>query len=175
MTFYIFPSTNIRFNTTGNTSSYSVSSRPALYQVSPPNLKPPLPPPHNTHPSRRYHLSKSHPWTLHLHHQQGMLFSKHHQAFIQALLSTAVFPQRFGFFTVCLLQWLWVAPMVDTEKKVFWILGLQIAWKCIFLGLSWNFRVLWGILKKSWLSRNMQLSFMFVCKYLNQRVRRIVE
>ena len=85
---------------------HSVSSRPALYQVSPPNLKPPLPPPHNTHPSRRYHLSKSHPWTIHLHHRQGMLFSKHHQAFIQALLSTAVFPQRFGFFTVCLVQWL---------------------------------------------------------------------
>ena len=33
------------------------------------------------------------------------------QAFIQALLSTAVFPQRFSFFTVCLVQWLHlVAP-----------------------------------------------------------------
>ena len=33
------------------------------------------------------------------------------QAFIQALLSTAVFPQRFRFFTVCLVQWLsGVAP-----------------------------------------------------------------
>ena len=33
------------------------------------------------------------------------------QAFIQALLSTAAFPQRFGFFTVCLVQWLrGVAP-----------------------------------------------------------------
>ena len=33
------------------------------------------------------------------------------QAFIQALLSTAVFPQRFGFFSICLAQWLHgVAP-----------------------------------------------------------------
>ena len=29
-----------------------------------------------------------------------------YQAFIQAFLSTAVFPQRFSFFTVCLVQWL---------------------------------------------------------------------
>ena len=28
------------------------------------------------------------------------------QAFIQALLSTAIFPQRFSFFTVFLVQWL---------------------------------------------------------------------
>ena len=32
--------------------------------------------------------------------------AKPQQAFIQPLLSTAVFPQRFGFFTVCLVQWL---------------------------------------------------------------------
>ena len=33
------------------------------------------------------------------------------QAFIQAFLSTAIFPQRFSFFTVCLVQWLnGVAP-----------------------------------------------------------------
>ena len=28
------------------------------------------------------------------------------QPFIQALLFTAVFPQRFSFFSVCLAQWL---------------------------------------------------------------------
>ena len=28
------------------------------------------------------------------------------EAFIQALLSTAIFSQRFSFFTVCLVQWL---------------------------------------------------------------------
>ena len=34
------------------------------------------------------------------------------QAFIQALLSTAVFLQRFSFFTICLVQWLReVTPM----------------------------------------------------------------
>ena len=33
------------------------------------------------------------------------------QAFIQALLSTAVFPQRFSFFSICLAPWLHgVAP-----------------------------------------------------------------
>ena len=42
-----------------------------------------------------------------------------------------------------------------------------------FLEFSWAFRVLSEILKKSYLERYIQLSFMRVCKYLNQRVRRI--
>ena len=33
------------------------------------------------------------------------------QAFLQALFSTAIFPQRFSFFSICLAQWLHgVAP-----------------------------------------------------------------
>ena len=56
---------------------------------------------------------------------------------------------------------------------------LFTARKCIFDTLSslflsdstfsWNFGVLWGVSKKSWLGRCMQLSFMRFCKYLNQR------
>ena len=33
-----------------------------------------------------------------------------HQAFIEALLSTAVFPQRFSFFAVCLVHYLLEVP-----------------------------------------------------------------
>ena len=44
-----------------------------------------------------------------------------------------------------------------------------------FLDFSWIFRVSWGVLKRYWLERYSQLSFMRVCKYLNQRVRRIEE
>ena len=43
---------------------------------------------------------------------------------------------------------------------------------------SWfflNFRVLWGVLRKSGLERYIKLSFMHVCKYLNQRIRGIRE
>ena len=40
------------------------------------------------------------------------------------------------------------------------------------MGFSWNFRVSWGVLKKSWLERYIQLSFP---KYLNQRVSRVHE
>ena len=40
------------------------------------------------------------------------------QAFIQALFSTAVFPQRLSFFC-CLFSSVapWGGPMVDTERK----------------------------------------------------------
>ena len=42
------------------------------------------------------------------------------QAFIQTLLSTAVFPQWFSFFTVCLVQYLReVPPMVGIKVKHF--------------------------------------------------------
>ena len=42
----------------------------------------------------------------------------HAQAFMQAPLSTDVFPEMFSFFTVDLVQWaLWVGPMVETEGK----------------------------------------------------------
>ena len=42
------------------------------------------------------------------------------QAFIQVLLSTPVFPPRFSFFTVCLVQWFrvvapWYFPRIFLE------------------------------------------------------------
>ena len=79
------------------------------------------------------------------------------------------FSQRFSFFTVCLVQWLHgVAPWWTPNGKLLWNLGLESA-------ESQNFRVLSGILRKGYLERYMQISFMRVCKYLNQGVRRIVE
>ena len=82
------------------------------------------------------------------------------QAFIQALLSTAVLPQRFRFFTVCLVYWLHDRH----QRNKFRNLGLQIAGKCIFLGIL---RVLQGVLKRSLLERFIELFFMSVYKYLN--------
>ena len=39
----------------------------------------------------------------------------------------------------------------------------------------WHFSISWEVLRKNWLERYMQLSFMHLCKYLNQRLRRIGE
>ena len=65
-----------------------------------------------------------------------------------------------------------------------WILVQNISillclfkWYNICSGSSscWNFRVLWGDWEKSWRERSIKLSFMPVCKYLNQRLREIGE
>ena len=58
------------------------------------------------------------------------------QAFIQAILSTAVFRQRFGFFTSCLVNYLrevlpWLAP-----KGTFLKFSSPYYWKCISNTLS---------------------------------------
>ena len=42
-----------------------------------------------------------------------------YQAFIQALLSTAAFHQRFSFLTVGLVQSPWGIPRVDSKGKFF--------------------------------------------------------
>ena len=86
------------------------------------------------------------------------------QGFIQALLSTAVFPQRFSFFTVCLVNYLREVLLWLIQRENFWSLGLQIAGNCISDTLSdcrsiactlfvcsgskfsWNSRVSWGVL-----------------------------
>ena len=98
------------------------------------------------------------------------------QAFIQALFSTALFPQRFSFFTVCLVQWHhgpWGGPMVDTNENV---LKFRSADRCK-MHFSWIFFLILefhgGVLKKTWLEIYMQLSFMRVCRYYNLGVRRI--
>ena len=69
----------------------------------------------------------------------------------------------------------WSGPMVDTEEKVFEIQVCSWLENAFFLDFAWNFRVLWGVLKKGRLERYIELSFMCVCQYLNQRVRRIGE
>ena len=46
---------------------------------------------------------------------------------------------------------------------------------CSGSNFSWNFRVLWGVLTKSWQERHIQFAFLYVCRYLSQRVRRIGE
>ena len=67
-------------------------------------------------------------------------------------------------------------PMLDTEGKCFWNLGLQIAGKCIFVRFFLKLWRFWAVLKKSCLERCIQLpSFIRVWKNLNQRVRKIGE
>ena len=67
----------------------------------------------------------------------------------------------------------WSSTMVDTEEKTFEIYAYRSAKNALFLVFSWIFKVSWEVLKKIRLERYIQLSFMRVCKYLNQRVRRI--
>ena len=97
------------------------------------------------------------------------------QAFIQATLSTAVFPQRFSFLTVYLVQWLRGWPHGGDRREVFSNLSLQIAVKCIFLGFFFffNFRVLLRVVKKSLPERQLQPSLMHVTKELEKWVNRM--
>ena len=83
------------------------------------------------------------------------------QAFLQALLFTAVFLQRFSFFTVYLVQWLSAVASSWTPKGK--CLEFRSADYCK-MHFSWNFRVLLGVLKKSWPDRYIQLSLMGVTK-----------
>ena len=49
----------------------------------------------------------------------SFIFTTQNQAFIQALLSTVDSPQRFSFFTVCLVQcFCWGVPTVGTEGEI---------------------------------------------------------
>ena len=61
--------------------------------------------------------------------------------------------------------------MVDTEGE---ILKFRPGgrWRKYF---SWNSRVSWEVLRKSSLERYKQLSFIQVCKYINQKIRIIGE
>ena len=93
------------------------------------------------------------------------------QAFIQALLSTAVLPKRFSFFTVFFVHWLcWVAPWYTSKEKVLKFRSADYLENAFFLDFPGVLEFLWGVLKKSGLERCIQLSFMHVCLYLNQRV-----
>ena len=61
---------------------------------------------------------------------------KSFQDFIQALLPTAVFHQRFSFFTVYLSKYLMRCFHGGHQRETFWSLGLQIARKFISDSLS---------------------------------------
>ena len=66
---------------------------------------------------------------------------------------------RFGskhFFHFVLVVFAFVSVhFCRHQRENFVNLGLQIAEKFIFLEFFWNFRVLWGVLKKSWPKRYM--------------------
>ena len=97
------------------------------------------------------------------------------QAFIQALLSTAVFPWRFCFFFYSLHSSLSPCgiPWVDTLSDCRGIACalLNISWEntstlsCLLIfffvcsksNFCWNFRVLWGVLKKCYQERYIKL------------------
>ena len=111
---------------------------------------------------------------------------RRYQAFIPALLSTAVFRQRLRFFTDSLVHYLcevppWWRPKGKFRSPDRWKMHLRHF--LIFLhssmtisSFSWNLKSFMGSFEKSWLERYIQLSFMRFCKYLNQkRLRRIGE
>ena len=105
--------------------------------------------------------------------------------FCPSTLVSSRFPPKIQFL-YCLLS-----PHGEHQRKNVLNLGLQIAGKCISDTLSdyrsivctsffcngsnfsWNVKVLWAVSKKNWLERCIQLSFICVCKYLNQNIRRI--
>ena len=82
------------------------------------------------------------------------------QAFMQAPLSTAVFPQRFSFFTVYLVQWLrGLPPWWRPKRSLFEFKSVD---RCK-MHFSWifffNLRVSLRAVKKSLLERHLRKSF----------------
>ena len=69
------------------------------------------------------------------------------QAFIQALLYAAVFPQRLSFFTVCLVQWLRVVTPWQTPKRQFLKFRSADRRKMYF---SWIFRTILEFYGEFW-------------------------
>ena len=96
-----------------------------------------------------------------------------YQTIIQALLSTADLPLRFLY---CLLNSvaLWGGPMVGTEGKSFEIKACRSLENAFLLKFSWNFKVSWGILKKSWLGRYIPFCMFVICNQKNKNNRRKV-
>ena len=93
-----------------------------------------------------------------------------YQTLIQALLSTADLPLRFLY---CLLNSvaLWGGPMVGTEGKSFEIKACRSLENAFLLNFSWNFKVSWGILKKSWLGRYIPFCMFVICNQKNKNNR----
>ena len=60
------------------------------------------------------------------------------------------FPPKIQFL-YCLLNQMapWGGPVIDSEQKLFEIYICRLLEKVFFLDFLWNFRVVWGVLKKS--------------------------
>ena len=65
------------------------------------------------------------------------LFRDYVQSFIQALLSKAVFSQRFSFFTVCLVKYLCEVLPWLVSKRTFLNFGSSDYWKLHFRHSFW--------------------------------------
>ena len=113
--------------------------------------------------------------------ENGKLF----RAFIQALLSTAVFPQSFSFFTVCLVHYHCKVPPWWALKgkflkfrspgcrKMYFHSSLEVFIIFFTCGFSLNFVVLWEVSKKGWVGgQYIQLCFCFpVCVFLSIKTK----
>ena len=83
------------------------------------------------------------------------------QAFIQALLPTAIFLQRFSFFTVCFAQWLrGVAPW-QTPKGKFFKCRSSDRCKMHFLGFFLEFQSSIGSFEEK-LTRKIHVTFLSI-------------
>ena len=93
-----------------------------------------------------------------------LLLSSCVQAFIQALLSTAVFLQRFSFLTACLAQWLCgVAPWQTLKGKCFKFRSSD-QWKMHFLGFFLEFQSSMGSFEEK-LTRKIHVTFLYTPFY----------
>ena len=93
-----------------------------------------------------------------------LLLSSCMQAFIQALLSTAVFLQRFSFFTACLAQWLHGVAPWQTMKGKFFKFRSSDGWKMHFLRIFLEFQSSMGSFEEK-LTRKINVTFLYMPFY----------
>ena len=93
-----------------------------------------------------------------------LLLSSCVQAFIQALLSTAVFLQRFSFFTACLAQWLHGMAPWQTLKGKFFNFSSSDCWKMHFLGFFLDFQSSMGSFEEK-VTRKIHVTFLYTPFY----------
>ena len=86
------------------------------------------------------------------------------QAFIQALLSTAIFLQRFSFFTTCLAQQLCGVAPWQTPKGKFFKFGSSDCWKMHFLGIFLEFQSSMGSFEEK-LTAKIHVTFLYMPFY----------
>ena len=89
-----------------------------------------------------------------------LLWSSCVQAFIQALLSTAVFLQRFSFFTAYLAHWLCGVALWQTSKEKFLKFWSSDCWKMHFLGFFLEFQSSIGSFEEK-LTRKIHVTLLY--------------